>query len=80
MLMKHAFYRESIHQAIEGTIQALQPDALDWPIMRFQGAGTEEDPMYVNRAPMDNEIDDFLEDGITHIIVAGKLYVMTPDK
>jgi hypothetical protein len=80
LLMKHAFYRDSIHQAIEGTIQALQPDALDWPIMRFQGGGTKEDPMYVNRAPMDNEIDDFLEDGITHIIVGGKLYVMTPDK
>jgi len=80
MLMKHAFYRDSIHQAIEGTIQALQPDALDWPIMRFDGAGTKEDPMYVNRAPMDNEIDDFLRDGITHIIVGGKLYVMTPDE
>ena len=74
------FYRDKIHKAIEGTIQALQPDALDWPIMEFEGAGTEKDPMYINRVPTNDEIDAFLARGITHVIVNGRLMRMNPDK
>jgi hypothetical protein len=74
------FYRDKIHKAIEGTIQALQPDALDWPIMEMDGAGTEKDPMYINRVPTNDEIDAFLERGITHVIVSGRLMRMNPDK
>ena len=79
-LMNIPFYRKSIHKAIEGTIQALQPDALDWPIMEMDGAGTEKDPMYINRVPTNDEIDAFLERGITHVIVNGRLMRMNPDK
>jgi len=79
-LMNIPFYRKGIHKAIEGTIQALQPDALDWPIMEMDGAGTEKDPMYINRVPTNDEIDAFLERGITHVIVNGRLMRMNPDK
>ena len=79
-LMNIPFYRKSIHQAIEGTIQALQPDALDWPIMEFEGAGTEKDPMYINRMPTSKEIDAFLERRISYVVVGGKLIRLNPDK
>ena len=74
------FYRDKIHKAIEGTIQALQPDALDWPIMEMDGAGTKDDPMYINRLPTNDEIDAFIKRGITYVVFGGKLMRLNPDK
>jgi hypothetical protein len=48
--------------------------------MEFEGAGTEKDPMYINRVPTNDEIDAFLKRGITHVIVNGRLMRMNPDK
>jgi len=78
MLMDIPHYRNNIHQAIEGTIQALRPDAANWPIMEFGGTGTELDPLHINREPTQDEMTDYLARGITYVSVFGRVLKINP--